>query len=48
MGFISHHEIERKLICYRVQAVIMCEFCVGNVISPRSGIVSAEDPEIYT
>ena len=29
-GFISHHEIERGLVCNGVRAVIMSEFCVGD------------------
>ena len=30
MGFISHHEIERRLVRDRMRAVIVSEFCVGD------------------
>ena len=30
-GFISHHEIERGLVCDRVGAMVVCEFGKGNV-----------------
>ena len=46
MGFISHHEIERGLICDRVRAVVVGEFCVGDRFGPRCGIIAAEDTEI--
>ena len=29
-GFISHHEIERRLDSDRMRAVIVGEFCVGG------------------
>ena len=46
MGFISHHEIERGLICDGIRAVIVGKFCVGNRFGPRCGIIAAEDAEI--
>ena len=30
MGFISHHEIERRLVSDGMRAVIVGEFCVGD------------------
>ena len=41
-GFISHHEIERRLIRDGMRAVIMSEFCVGDRFGPRCGIIAAE------
>ena len=46
-GFIAHHEVERRLIGDGVRAVIVSEFSVGDVISPRSGVGSAEDPKVH-
>ena len=45
-GFIAHHEVEWRLIGDGVRAVIVSEFGVGDVIGPRSGVVSAEDPKV--
>ena len=45
-GFIAHHEIERGLIGDGMRAVIVGEFGVGDVISPRSGVVPTEDPKV--
>ena len=33
-GFISHHEIKRRLVHYGMWAVIVREFSMGNVFSP--------------
>ena len=33
-GFVSHHEIERGLICDGMRAVIVGEFCVGDRFGP--------------
>ena len=46
MGFISHHEVEWRLVGDRMGAVIVSKFSVGDVISPRSRIVSTEDLEV--
>ena len=46
MGFISHHEVEWRLVGDRVRAVIVGEFGVGNVIGPRSGVVPTKDPKV--
>ena len=46
MGFISHNEEEWQLVGYGVRAVIVGEFCEGDVLSPRSRIRAAEDPKI--
>ena len=46
MGFISHHEEEWRLVGYGVRAVIVGEFCEGDVLSPRSGVRAAEDSKI--
>ena len=29
-GFVSHHEIERRLISDRVRAMVVGEFCMGD------------------
>ena len=44
--FISHHEEEWRLVGYGVRAVIMSEFCEGDVLHPRSGVRATEDPQI--
>ena len=44
MGFISHHEIEWQLVGNRVRAVVVHEFCMGNFVSPGSGVRSTKDP----
>ena len=46
MGFISHHEVKRGLVGDGVRAVIVGELSVGDVIGPRSGVVSTEDPKV--
>ena len=46
MGFISHHEVKQRLVGDGMGAVIMGELGMGNVISPRSGVISTEDPEV--
>ena len=33
-GFISHHEIEQRLVSDRVRAMIVGEFCVGDRFGP--------------
>ena len=33
-GFISHHEIERGLVCDRMRAMIVGEFSVGDRFGP--------------
>ena len=45
-GFISHHEEEWRVVGYGVRAVIVGEFCEGNVLSPRSRIRATEDLQI--
>ena len=45
-GFITHHEVEWRLIGDRVRVVIMSKFSMGDVVSPRSGIAPTEDPKI--
>ena len=47
MGFITHHEVEQRLVGDGVRAVIMSKFGVGDVVSPRSGIVFTEDPKVH-
>ena len=46
MGFIAHHEVKRRLVGDGVRAVIVGELCVRDVIGPRSGVVSTEDPKV--
>ena len=45
-GFISHHEEEWRLVGYGVRAVIVGEFCEGDVLSPRSRVRATEDLKI--
>ena len=47
MGFITHHEVEWRLIGDGMRSVIVSEFSVGDVISPRSGVISTEDPKVH-
>ena len=46
MRFISHHEEEWRLVGHGVGAVIVCEFCEGNVLCPGSRIGATEDPKV--
>ena len=46
MGFISHHEIEQRLICDAVRVMIVCKFSMEDIISPRPWIVSTKDLKI--
>ena len=45
-GFISHHEIEWRLVGDGMGAVIVSEFCVGDRFGPRCGIIATEDTKI--
>ena len=45
-GFISHHEIERRLVGDGMGAMIVSEFCMGDRFGPRCGIIAAEDTKI--
>ena len=45
-GFISHHEIERRLVGDGMGAMIVSEFCVGDRFGPRCRIIAAEDTKI--
>ena len=44
--FVSHHEIEWRLVSYGMRMVIVSEFCEGNVLHPGGGIQSTENSEI--
>ena len=46
MRFISHHEIEWRLVGDRVRAVIVCEFSMGDLVSPGTRVASTEDPKV--
>ena len=46
MRFISHHEVEQQLVDDRVGAVVVCEFHMGNFVSPGGRIRSTKDPRI--
>ena len=46
MWFISHHEIEWGLVCDGVRAVIVGEFCMGDLVSPGTRVGPAEDPKV--
>ena len=45
-GFISHHEIERRLVGDRMGAVVVGEFSVGDRFRPRCGIIAAKDTKV--
>ena len=47
MGFISHHEIERGLVCYGMWAVVMHKFSMGDIFSPGSRVISTEDSKVH-
>ena len=47
MRFISYHKIEQGLICDRVGAVVVGEFCVRDLISPGTRVASTEDLKVY-
>ena len=47
MGFISHHEVEWRLVGDGMRSVIMCEFGVRNRFGPRCGIIATEDLKIH-
>ena len=47
MGFISHYEVEQRLVGDRMGAVIVSKFGMGDVIGPRSGVVSTEDSKVH-
>ena len=46
MGFITHHEVKQRLTGDEVRVVIVGKFGMGDVVCPRSGIVSTEDLKI--
>ena len=46
MGFISHHEIEWRLIGDGVRVVIVCEFSMGDGFRPGCVIIATEDSEV--
>ena len=46
MGFISHHEVEWRLVGDKVKVVVVHEFHMGNFISPGHGVRSTKDPQI--
>ena len=45
-GFISHHEIEQRLVGNGMGVVIVSEFCVGDRFGPRCRIIAAEDMKV--
>ena len=46
MRFVTHYEVKQRLIGDRMRAVVMGKFSMGDVVSPRSRIVSTEDPKV--
>ena len=44
--FISHHEIEQRLVGDRMRVVIVSEFCMGDQFGPRCGIIATEDTKV--
>ena len=47
MGFISHHEIEWRLIRDGVRVVVMGEFGMRDFVCPGTRVGSAEDPKVH-
>lgn len=45
-SYIFHYEVKQRLICDGVRAVVVCEFGMGDIISPRPWIVSTKDLKI--
>ena len=46
MRFISHHEIERRLVHDGVRAVVVGKLCMGDLINPGTRVGPAEDPKV--
>ena len=46
MWFISHHEIEQRLVYDGMRVVIVDEFSVGDLVCPGTRVGPAEDPEV--
>ena len=46
MRFISHHEVEWRLICDRMKVVVVGKFCVGDFVSPGTWVGPAEDLKV--
>ena len=46
MRFISHHEIERRLVCDGVGVVVVHEFGMGDFIGPGTRVGATEDPKV--
>ena len=46
MGFISHHEIEWRLVGDGMGVMIVCELGMEDRFRPRCGIIATEDSEI--
>ena len=47
MGFISHHEIEWRLVCDRVRVVVVGELCMGDSIGSGTWVGPTEDPKVH-
>ena len=47
MRFISYHEIEQGLICDGVEVVVVCKFCVGDLIGLETQVTSVEDSKVH-
>ena len=47
MRFISHYEIEWRLVGDRMRAVIVCKFGVGDLVCPGTRVGSAEDLKVH-
>ena len=46
MGFISHHEIEQRLICDRVRVVVVGELHMGDFVGPGTRVGPTEDLKV--
>ena len=47
MRFISHHEIEWRLVHDGVMAVVVGKFHVGDLVGPGIRIGPTEDPKVH-
>ena len=46
MRFISHHEIEQRLVRDGVRVVVVGELHMGDLISPGTRVGPVEDPKV--
>ena len=46
MGFVTHHEVKQRLVGDQMRAMVVSEFSMGDVVSPRFRVVPTEDLEV--